>query len=152
MSTIFGDEKALHLLRVHNALTRNALREFKGNEVKHTGDGIMASFDSVSNAVACTIVIQRSFDEYNQEHSDEPLFVRIGLSAGEPIEESGDLYGKAVNLAARLCAHAEPGNILVAELVRNLCHDEVYSFDNIGEVTPKGFTKPITAFEVKWQI
>lgn len=53
MDTIFGDAKALHLVLVHNALTRNALREFKGNEVKHTGDGIMASFDSVSTAVEC---------------------------------------------------------------------------------------------------
>lgn len=150
MSTIFGDAKALHLLRVHNALTRNALREFNGNEVKHTGDGIMASFASVSDAVECTTVIQRAFDDYNQEHSDEPLFVRIGLSAGEPIEESGDLYGKAVNLAARLCAHAEPGQILVAELVRNLCREETFPFVNIGEITPKGFTQAITVFEVKW--
>jgi class 3 adenylate cyclase len=151
MSTIFGDAKALHLVRVHNALTRNALREFKGNEVKHTGDGIMASFDSVPNAVACTIAIQRAFDAYNQEHPDELLFVRIGVSAGEPIEESGDLYGKAVNLAARLCAHAEPAQILAAEIVRDLCDVETISFVNIGEITPKGFTQPIAVHEVKWQ-
>ncbi len=152
MSTIFGDAKALHLVRVHNALTRNALREFKGNEVKHTGDGIMASFNSVSNAVECTIAIQRAFDAYNREHPDEPLFVRIGLSAGEPIEESGDLYGEAVNLAARLCAHARPAQILVAEIVRNLCQNDIISFVNMGEITPKGFTQPIAVHEVQWQI
>lgn len=140
----------MHLLRVHNALTRNALREFKGNEVKHTGDGIMASFDSVSNGVECAIAIQCAFDAYNQEHSDESLFVRIGLSAGEPIEESGDLYGKAVNLAARLCAHSEPSKILAAELVRNLCDVETISFVDIGQITPKGFTEPITLYEVQW--
>jgi len=151
MSTIFGDAKALHLVRVHNALTRNALREFQGNEVKHTGDGIMASFDSVPNAVACTIAIQRAFDEYNQEHPDEPLFVRIGVSAGEPIEESGDLYGKAVNLAARLCAHAEPAQIIAAEIVRDLCDDETLLFVNIGDLTPKGFRQPISLHEIQWQ-
>ena len=150
MGTIFGDAKALHLLRVHNALTRNALREFNGNEVKHTGDGIMASFTSVSNAVECAIAIQRAFDAYNQEHSDESLFVRIGLSAGEPIEESGDLYGKAVNLAARLCAHSKPAKILVAELVRDLCHKKTIAFANMGEITFKGFTQPITVYEVQW--
>jgi len=151
MGTIFGDAKAMHLLRIHNALTRNALREFKGNEVKHTGDGIMASFDSVSNGVECAIAIQRAFDVYNQERPDESLFVRIGLSAGEPIEESGDLYGKAVNLAARLCAHAAPSKILVAELVRDLCHAETIPFVDIGKITPKGFTQPITVYEVQWQ-
>jgi class 3 adenylate cyclase len=151
MGTIFGDAKAMHLLRIHNALTRNALREFKGNEVKHTGDGIMASFDSVSHGVECAIAIQRAFDVYNQEHPDESLFVRIGLSAGEPIEESGDLYGKAVNLAARLCAHAEPSKILVAELVRDLCQAETIPFVDIGKITPKGFTQPITVYEVQWQ-
>ena len=62
MSTTLGDAKALHLVRVHNALTRNELRQFNGSEVKHTGDGIMSSFSSISNAVACTIAIQRAFD------------------------------------------------------------------------------------------
>lgn len=151
MSTIFGDAKALHLVRVHNALTRNALRENGGSEVKHTGDGIMASFASVTDAVRCTISIQRSFDVYNQENPDEALFVRIGMSAGEPIQESGDLYGKAVNLAARLCAHTEPSQILVDDIVRDLCRDMTISFANKGEITPKGFTQPISVHEVHWR-
>ena len=151
MSTIFGDAKALHLVRVHNALTRNELREHGGNEVKHTGDGIMASFDSVTNAVKCTIAIQSSFEAYNQEHLDEPLFVRIGVSAGEPIEESGDLYGKAVNLAARLCAHADPNQILVADIVQELCRDKALKFTNKGNITPKGFTQPLSVHEVLWR-
>jgi class 3 adenylate cyclase len=150
MSTIFGDAKALHLVRVHNALARNALRSFRGNEVKHTGDGIMASFKSVTNAVECAIAIQRAFDAFNQDHPDEPLFVRIGVSAGEPIEESGDLYGKAVNLAARLCAQAEPRQILVAEVVRDLTENQAITFVNLGEITPKGFTQPVEIHEVKW--
>jgi len=151
MSTIFGDAKALHLVRVHNALTRNALRKNNGSEVKHTGDGIMASFASVTDAVKCTVAIQRSFDSHNQENPDESLFVRIGMSAGEPIEEGGDLYGKAVNLAARLCAHSEPSQILVAEIVRDLCQDETISFTDIGDITPKGFTHPLRVHEVHWQ-
>jgi class 3 adenylate cyclase len=151
MSTIFGDAKALHLVRVHNALTRNALRENHGSEVKHTGDGIMASFDSVTNAVKCSIAIQRAFEAYNQEHPHESLFVRIGMSAGEPIEESGDLYGKAVNLAARLCAHSEPDQILAAEIVRDLCQEKTISFMDKGKITPKGFTDPLRVYEVHWR-
>jgi class 3 adenylate cyclase len=151
MSTIYGDAKALHMVRVHNALTRNALRENFGREVKHTGDGIMASFDTVSNAVECTIAIQRAFDSHNHDHPDEPLFVRIGVSAGEPIEESGDLYGAAVNLAARLCAHAEPGQVLLTDVVRGLSDEGQFPFINRGEITPKGFTQPIPIHEVQWQ-
>lgn len=150
MSTIFGDARALHLVRVHNVLTRNALRENRGSEVKHTGDGIMASFASVKDAVRCAISIQRSFEVHNQENPDESLFVRIGMSAGEPIEEGGDLYGKAVNLAARLCAHSEPAQILVDDIVRDLCQDRTISFSNKGEITPKGFTQPINVHEVHW--
>lgn len=150
ISTMYGDVKAMHLLRVHNALTRNVLREYNGNEVKHTGDGFMASFNSVSQAVKCTIGIQRAFAAYNQEHPHEELFVRIGVSAGEPIEESGDLYGKAVNLAARLCAYAEPAQIIAAKLVHNLCNDETICFSNVGDITPKGFVEAIQIYEVQW--
>jgi class 3 adenylate cyclase len=114
-----GDARALHLLHIHNALTRNVLREFDGREVKHLGDGIMATFRTALNAVAAAMAIQRAFADYNRQHPDETLQLRLGLSAGEPVEEHGDLFGSAVQLAARLCAHAQPGQIVVAENVRN---------------------------------
>ena len=113
MTMLYGDAKALHLVHVHNALIRNCLKASRGREIKHTGDGLMASFSSVPDAVECAIAIQKTFAAYNQEHREAPLYVRIGLSAGEPIEEHGDLFGKSVALAARLCAHAEPGRILI---------------------------------------
>jgi class 3 adenylate cyclase len=97
MTTLYGDAKALHLIHVHNALTRNALGAHQGSEIKHRGDGIMASFASVPDAVECAIAIQKAFAAYNQEHPETSLYLRIGLSAGEPIEEHGDLFGQAVN-------------------------------------------------------
>ena len=121
LTTMLGDSKALHLLHVHNALTRNALRVFRGNEVKHTGDGIMASFVSGSDAVQCAMQIQKSLDAHNQSNPEETLHLRIGLSAGEPIEEHGDFFGTAVQLAARLCAQAEPSQILIAQEVHDEC-------------------------------
>ena len=111
MTTTFGDTKALHLLHIHNALTRNALRDHRGREVKHTGDGIMASFDSVLDAVECAITIQKAFAAHNEANPAAAMHLRIGISAGEPIEEHGDLFGKAVQLSARICSHAEPGRI-----------------------------------------
>jgi class 3 adenylate cyclase len=149
MTTLYGDTKALHLLHIHNALTRNALKAHRGLEVKHTGDGIMASFASVPDAVECAIAIQKAFAAYNKENPEAPLYLRIGLSAGEPIEEHGDLFGKAVQLAARLCAHAGPGRILVDQVVLDQWQGKDLPFSDLGEVTPKGFDHAVRVYEVK---
>jgi class 3 adenylate cyclase len=140
----------LHLLHIHNALTRNALRDYRGREVKHTGDGIMASFASVSDAVECAIAIQKAFATHNQENPEITLCLRIGISAGEPVEEYGDLFGNAVQLAARLCAYAEPSRILVAQVVRDQCRGKELPFSDLGEITPKGFDRAVRVYEVKW--
>ena len=150
ITTMFGDTKALHLLHIHNALIRNALREYRGNEVKHTGDGIMASFVNVEDAVKCAVVIQKAFAEHNQRNPHENLHIRVGLSAGEPVEEDGDFFGSAVQLAARICAYAEPDHILAAQIVRQECQSHRDVFVEVGEVTPKGFDCPISVHEVKW--
>ena len=150
MTTLYGDTRALHLLHIHNALTRNSFKAHRGREVKHTGDGFMASFVSISDAVECAVAIQKAFAVYNQENPETPLTLRIGLSAGEPIEEHGDLFGKAVQLAARLCAHAEPAQILAAQVVFDQCEDKKLPFRDLGEVTPKGFDQPVRVYELNW--
>jgi class 3 adenylate cyclase len=151
MTTMFGDTKALHLLHIHNALIRNALREYRGKEVKHTGDGIMASFVNVEDAVRCAIGVQKAFADHNQREPEKSLHIRIGLSAGEPVQEDGDLFGSAVQLAARICAYTEPDHILVAQIVRDECQSYRDVFVELGEITPKGFDVPISVHEVKWQ-
>ena len=150
MTTLYGDAKALHLLHVHNALTRNSLNAYRGREVKHTGDGIMASFASVPDAVECAIAIQKAFAAYNQDHPETPLYLRIGLSAGEPIEEHGDLFGKAVQLAARLCALAEPARVLIDQVVLSQWTGKQLRLSDLGEATLKGFDHPIRLYEVQW--
>jgi class 3 adenylate cyclase len=150
MTTLYGDTRALHLLHIHNALTRNSLKAHRGREVKHTGDGIMASFISAVDAVECAVDIQKAFAVYNKENQETPLNLRIGLSAGEPIEEHGDLFGKAVQLAARLCAHAEPAQILVAQMVFDQCEGKRLPFLELGEVTPKGFDQSVRVYELNW--
>ena len=112
MTTRLGEAKALHLLHIHNAFTRNALREHSGREVKHLGDGIMASFASIVQALDCAISIQKTLASFNCENAETPLHLRIGLSAGEPVEDDNDLFGATVQLAARLCSHAKPDQIL----------------------------------------
>ncbi len=147
-----GDEKAMHLLRVHNALTREALRANNGREVKTTGDGFLLSFTNAAEALDCAIAIQDAFAEYNQRHAEEELYVRIGVAAGEPIEEEGDLYGAAVNMAARICSHAKAGGVLIAQVVRDEIEGEKrhWRIDSGGQLTLKGFDQPVDVYEVSW--
>jgi len=151
MTTMFGDTRALHLLHVHNAMIRNALGEHGGNEVKHTGDGIMSSFNNVDAAVMCAIAIQKAFAEYNQRDSNENLHIRIGLSAGEPVEENGDFFGSVVQLAARICASTEPDQILVAQIVRDHCLSHQSDFVDQGELLLRGFDSPIHVHGIQWR-
>jgi len=146
-----GDAKALHFIHIHNSLIRNALRDHRGREVKHLGDGIMASFLSASHGVECAIAIQKAFAAHNQRQPDASMHVRLGLSAGEPVEEDGDLFGSAVQLAARLCSAAEPGRIIVAQIVRDECRTHRYPFFDLGELSLKGYDRPVRVHEVRWR-
>jgi len=147
-----GDEKAMHLLRVHNAITREALRENNGREVKTTGDGFLLSFVNAADALDCAIAIQESFKDYNERSPEEKLYVRIGVAAGEPIEEKGDLYGAVVNLASRICDRAKAGGVLVAQVVLDEIEDEIDNlrFSPGGKLTLKGFDQPVDVYEVLW--
>ena len=147
-----GDEAMFVLLARHNSIIRECLHVHAGREVKHTGDGIMASFGSVAHAVDCSIAIQRAFDEHNANDPDGAMRVRIGLSAGEPIEDHHDLFGATVNLARRTCDDALPGQILTTNVVRELCLGKRFRFDARGDRTLKGFAEPMPLFEVPWQL
>jgi len=146
-----GDAKAQEVLRTHNTAVRDALRAHGGSEIKHTGDGIMASFPSAFRALECATAIQTALASYNEACPDVPIRVRIGLNAGEPIAEEGDLFGTAVQLTARICAHAGPGQILASNVVRELAAGKGFLFSDQGEVPLKGFDKPVRLCEVRWR-
>jgi class 3 adenylate cyclase len=146
-----GDEAALAILGIHDTIVRDALSASGGREVKHTGDGIMASFVSTAGAVRCAIQIQRELDKHAQANPDRPLKVRVGAAAGEPVEQNNDLFGSTVQLAARLCAHAEPEQILVSNAIAELCIGKGLSFEDVGEVTLKGFSSPVRAHAAAWK-
>ena len=141
-----GDAGAMKVLRRHDDAVRDALSEWGGREIKHTGDGIMASFTSASRAVASALAIQETFAEPASEGEDESIQVRIGISAGEPVTDKGDLFGTAVQLAARLCASADPGGILVSHAVRELCAGKALEFDAVRELELRGFAETVRAY------
>jgi class 3 adenylate cyclase/pimeloyl-ACP methyl ester carboxylesterase len=144
-----GDEKGRDVLREHERITREALKSHGGSEVKTMGDGFMASFASAASALGCAVAIQRAFAEHTRA-APEPISVRIGINAGEPIAEDEDLFGAAVIRAARIAALAEGGEILVANVVRELAEGKGFLFSDRGEIVLRGFDDPVRLFEVRW--
>jgi len=148
MTARLGDVAATELIRAHDALVRRALARHDGREVKHLGDGIMASFESALAAVECARAIQSAFERYNRA-SAEPLHVRIGLDCGEPVEDSRDLFGSTVQCASRMCGAADADQILVSARVREECRDED-GFTDCGLKSLKGFSQPMHIFGCLW--
>ncbi|MEE8298449.1 MAG: nickel-binding protein [Thermodesulfobacteriota bacterium] len=124
ITTSLGDEKAMELLHVHDAIIRDA--------------------------VECAISIQRGFASYNKKDPITTIHLRIGLSAGEPVSEGHDLFGSTVQLAARICNYAEPDQILVTRVIQNLCMGKKLPFSDLGEKTLRGFDEPVWLCEVGW--
>lgn len=149
MTQRLGDARAQTLVREHNAIVREALGNHLGDEIKHTGDGIMASFESPSHAIECAISIQRAMAVRSDDAS--PLRVRIGLNAGEPVVEEQDLFGTAVQLAKRVCDAGNPCDILVTNVVRELCAGKGFLFSDRGIADLKGFDEPVRLYEVLWR-
>ena len=148
MTARLGDARAVEVVRTHDALIRRALRAWDGREIKHTGDGFMASFPAVDAALACAAAIQRTIARHNRRAA-EPIRVRIGLHAGEVILDGPDLFGRAVQLAARLCREAGADRILVSDTVRLAC--PAGSFIDAGRRALKGFAAPVQTFALEWR-
>lgn len=149
MTSIHGDEIAISMLGVHDHIVRVEVGGMGGREVKHTGDGIMAAFNSAACAVKAACAIHGNLAKHNEGGTDHPVIVRIGISAGEPVEQNQDLFGSTVQLAARLCAQAEPGQTLVSNVVADLCIGKNLKFLDKVECQLKGFAEPIHARPVE---
>jgi class 3 adenylate cyclase len=142
MTQRLGDQAAMRMLDVHDRIVRAAIGGHLGREVKHLGDGIMAAFISAANAVQCAAAIQAALRDA-APGSENPVQVRIGVASGEPVERQGDFFGTTVQLAARLCAYAQPGQTVASTPVTLLC--KTARFDDLGEVLLKGFERPTRA-------
>lgn len=145
-----GDNAGRDVLRAHEEITREVLKAHGGSEVKTMGDGFMASFGSVTGAVECAVALQKAFAE-REAAGHEPIRIRIGLNAGEPIEEGGDLFGATVIMASRIAMRAEAGEILTSDVVRALCAGKGFLFADRGENVLRGFEDPVRVYEVGWR-
>jgi class 3 adenylate cyclase len=127
MTEGLGDLKAREVIRQHNRIVREQLAAYGGFEVELQGDGFMLAFPSARRALQCAIGIQRAFAAYNATHPEQPIRVRIGLHTGEALREADKFFGKTVILAARIAAQAQPGEILVSAMLKELT-------ESIGDV------------------
>ena len=143
-----GELAYMLLLAEHDLIIRRALVATRGREVKHTGDGIMASFDEVTNALRCALAIQEGFAARASGGGTPELRVRIGIAAGEPVDHNDDLFGSTVHLASRICQAAEPGHVLASELVRDLGSRAGFGFDRGREIQLSGFSGLTRVFEL----
>jgi len=146
-----GDECGQQLIHTHNALLRACLKRHGGREATHTGDGLIASFPSATQALRCAMAMQRCLREHNRQHPRTPLKVRIGLHAGVPLPEENRLFGSCVNIAARVCASALAERILVSETVLGLIDADEFELIDRGDHVLKGVAAPLQLHELKWR-
>ena len=148
-----GEDAAEQIRRAHDGLIADSITANRGRLVKNLGDGVMATFTGASDAIAAAVAIEQALDRYNRSASgDVPLEVRIGASAGDVAFEEADCFGTPVIEAARLCAAAGGGKILVTEVVRLLTGTAGgHAFAPVGALDLKGLAAPVAAYEVRWE-
>jgi len=147
------DEEGTHRrLQAHlRELIDPKITEYRGRVVKNTGDGFLAEFASVVDAVRCAVEVQRGMAKRNAVTSpEERIEFRVGINLGDVIAEGGDIFGDGVNIAARLEALAEPGGICVSRVVRDQVRDKLdYAFEDMGEQQVKNISRPVRVYRVR---
>jgi TolB-like protein/cytochrome c-type biogenesis protein CcmH/NrfG len=145
-----ADEEGTHeRVRAHlRELVDPKIREHRGRTVKNTGDGFLAEFPSVVDAVRCAVEVQRGMIDRELEVTDERrITFRIGINLGDVIVEEHDIFGDGVNIAARLEALAEPGGVCVSRTVRDHIRNKLpYPFEDLGEQSVKNIARPVRVY------
>src|SRR3989475_537089 len=148
----YGDEAAFQVLQEHNAIVRKQIETFGGQVVKTQGDSFMVAFTTARGAIMCAVAIQLALGKANRNQTGTRIAIGIGINTGEPIQEGGDFFGGTVNLAARICAAAGPGEIFIAETTRYVAgRSESIDYVDRGLHELKGFQEPQRLIEVRWQ-
>jgi class 3 adenylate cyclase len=145
-----GDKKANEIFHHHDRIIGEALSLMEGRKIKHTGDGVLAAFDSVARALQCATAIQHKIADYNDSLGAVPIRVRIGLTAGEPVTEHADLFGAAVHQATRICSFCDPGRIVASRVVRDLSIGKGFVWNDLGQIPLRGFDESVQLYELRW--
>jgi adenylate cyclase len=148
-----ADEEGTHeRLRAHLAeLVHPTIEVHRGRVVKNTGDGLLAEFASVVDAVHCAVDMQRGMAERASGiAAAQRIEFRVGINLGDVITEDDDIFGDGVNIAARLEALAEPGGICISRTVRDQIRDKLpYPLDDLGEQSVKNIARPVRVYALR---
>jgi TolB-like protein/class 3 adenylate cyclase/Flp pilus assembly protein TadD len=151
-----ADEEGTHeRFKVHRSeLVFPKVREHHGRIVKYTGDGMLAEFPSIVEAVLCAVEVQCGMSRRNQGvPDDERISLRIGVNLGDVIAEPEDIYGDGVNVAARLEALAEPNGICISQTVYEQIRDKLtFPFEDIGQQQVKNISRPLHVFALRAEV
>ena len=150
LTSKLGNSGAQRVVRAHNSIVRQAIKDLKGKEIKHTGDGILVTFADVLNAARAAIFIQQEAFSYTQENADAPVSLRVGLHAGEASLEDGEYYGEAILSLDGICAAADAGQISATEAIRSRCPASMFRFADVGMRTLKGSEIQQQIFLLEW--
>ena len=145
------ETSTLDRLNRYREIMARLFEKHDGRKVNTWGDGVIAEFGSVVEAVRCAVEIQEAVGSENQDlPKDSQMWFRIGINLGDVMEENGDIYGEGVNIASRLESLAEPGGIMVSESVYKFAHKQLaIGFDYAGEKQVKGGDAPIAGYRVR---
>lgn len=147
-----GDVAWMEVLKVHNAIIRRHVARFRGTEVKSQGDGFMLVFLSARAAVDAMVEAQRALQAWARSQPASAVRVRVGMHTGEAIRQDDDLYGRHVNIAARVGNAARGGEILVSSLVREIVDARGdLRFGQPRTLPLKGLAGEWTLHPVHWQ-
>jgi adenylate cyclase len=150
MTSQLGNAAAQKIVRAHNSAVRDALKAFGGREVKHTGDGIMATFPSPIAGVQATIQMQKELVRVATSNPALNFSVRMGLNVGEAVMEDNDYFGGAVQMTARICAAASERNIWVSKSIVDACKGQRIGFIPRGAFSMKGIQGARPLYEVAY--
>ena len=148
LNEALGDDEWSRFLSSHRQMVRDALRDRGGTEVSTQGDGLLGRFASPADAVLCAVDIQRRIEDMRGSGGMVPR-VRIGVHAGEAVDDEGDIVGRVVNLAARVTSEAQPGEILVTEPVADELAGRL-ELEDRGLRPLRGVPQPRHLLAVRW--
>jgi len=147
------DDEAYLFLKEYLGRLRANIEASRGREVKSLGDGLMVAFDNAADGVACAVAMQRAIEEAHRDlESDRRLELRVGMNVGEAIRDESDYFGRPVIIAFRLSNAAEPGQILVSYLLREVVGSRGgFAFRALGQRALGGMREPMSVYEVDWR-
>jgi adenylate cyclase len=145
-----GNSAAQKIVRAHNAIARAAVKDFRGREIKHTGDGMLLTFGDAPSAARAAMAIQQEAVSYAADNPEAPLSLRVGIHSGQAAAEEGEYHGEAVLLLDGICAAGEAGQIVCSEEIAARASGGALRFSDLGLKLLKGTEIERKVFKLEW--